>query len=368
MIEEFKEAFSNRYQVALERKEDGQKVAGWACNYVPEEIIYAGGMLPFRVLGGAGETSKAEAYLYSNSCSYALSCLEEALENQYDFLDGIILSNTCDPIRRLYDVWNKYVGTCFTNIINVPHKISDSSLEFLKREFVRLKKGLEESFKIELPEEAISQAIKVYNKTRSLLHQLYSLRMKDSPPISGAETLDVVLAGMILPRDRFNSMLENLLMNIGQRDGFSEYNARILISGSELDNSDYIKVIEEAGGLVVADDLCIGSRYFWDLVDTDGDPIEALARRYLTHTPCPRMYPSDNRIEHLKKMVETFKVDGIIRQRLKFCDLYGIDLPLVKDGLRDLGTPILSLEREYGTAGTGQMKTRVQAFLESIGG
>jgi benzoyl-CoA reductase subunit C len=369
MIGYFKEIFQDRVKIIEEHRKKGKKVIGWVCTYVPEEIIYAAGMLPVRIFGGREDITLGSAYLYTNICSFVRSLLEEALKGEYR-LDGFVTSSTCDHIRRLYDVWSHYLPTDYNRILSVPSKISPTSLETFREECLLFKEELEATFHMPISQEALSNAIEVYNKTRSLLKRLYELRKRDLPPISGEETLWVVLASMVMPKDKYNELLEKMLDDLERKidQGKKRKNEeiRVLIMGSLLDDPEYIRIIESTEGLVVCDDLCSGSRYFWDLVDTAGDPIKNLAYRYLTRAPCPRMFPPKRRLEHLRAMVERFHVEGIIYECIKFCDLHGGSYPLIKDEFEATGIPVLHLEREYTLAGIGQMKTRVQAFFESI--
>jgi bzd-type benzoyl-CoA reductase N subunit len=369
MIEKFKEVFETRHELVREEKDQGKKVIGWVCTYVPEEIIYAAGMYPIRILGGGkGDTSIADAHLYSNICTFARSCLEEGFRGRYDFLDGFIAVNSCDHIRRLYDVWKGYQKTPFAHIISLPHKVSPSAIAFFHNQLLKLTELIENKFGITISREALQQAIEVYNKNRALLKSLYELRKVDAPPISGAEVMDVILAGMVIPKDRHNQMLEDLLRWLINRDHIIKGKARLLVSGSELDEPDYLETIEGLGGVVVTDDLCNGTRYFWDPIEIDGDPLESIAKRYLTRSPCARMRPSNQRVNFLKDMIRDFRVEGVICETIKFCDPYGEDLPIIKEALEGIGVPMLSLDREYGSSGAGQVKTRVQAFLEQLEG
>lgn len=368
MIEKFREIVADRYRVIRENKErEGKKVIGWVCNYIPEELIHAAGMYPVRVLGGEGETAQADAHLYSNICSFVRSCVEEGFKGEYDFLDGLVTASTCDHTRRLFDVWNRYIPLGFTYQIGLPHKVTAASLEYYRNEIAGLKEGLERFGGVTITDDDLRGAIELFNRTRQLLREVYELRRAEHPPISGAEVLDVVLAGMILPRERYHRMLEELLAALAGRAGIQGYKARLMLTGSLLDNSEYLRVIEELGGLVVADSLCTGTRYFWDRVEPDGDPLGALVRAYLTHQPCPRMRPYTARAAHLKEIAQTFHVDGVICEQIKFCDNAGEEYPMVREALAEIGIPSLTLEREYALGGVGQMKTRVQAFLESVG-
>ena len=367
LIAPFRRSTQDRYRVLQEQKDKGKRIMGWVCTYVPEEIIHAAGFLPIRVMGGQGKTPTADAYLYSNICSFARSCLEEGFTNKYDFLEGFVTVTACDHIRRLYDVWYRYLNTPFKHNINLPHKVTEDSINFFKGDLEVFKRRLEEYSGKEISTSSLRDSIRLYNKTRSLLKRLYELKKVASPPITGAETMEIVLAGMSLPKEEYNPMLDELLEGLQGQSNNYDGMIRLLITGSELDHPEYIKIIEDLGCLVAIDDLCVGARYFWDLVDEELEPMEALARRYLAKAPCSRMRPGDKRAKHLSTLVKDYKVDGIIYELLKFCDLYSEDIPVVREK-GNLSVPILALDREYAMAGLGQIKTRVQAFLESFGG
>lgn len=367
MIEVFREAFRDRYKIAQEEKAKGRPGAGFLCTYVPEEIFHAAGLFPVRVLGSPGDTSTADAYLFSNNCSFVKSCLEQAFEGKYDFLFSIVSCNSCDHIRRLLDVWSKYLSTPFTYLLPLPHKMSEASVDYFHGELVRMSQGLEQALGRKISEQALRDSIKVYNRMRLLLKKLYELRKAPQPPISGSEVMEVVLAGMVMPKERYGDLLEGLIEDLAKRPSLQANDKiRLMVVGSELDDPEYISLIEDMGGLVVIDDLCIGTRYFWDLVDEDEEPLKALARRYLTRCPCARMRPAHPRIEHIRQLIEDYNVEAIVYEMIKFCDIYGMDLPIFKEGLSQLSLPILPLDREYQRAGVSQLKTRVQAFFESL--
>jgi len=370
MIERFCQLNRDRYEVIREAKErQGSRVIGWVCNYIPEEIILAAGLYPVRVLGGKQESSKADAYLYSNICSFVRSCLEEAFAGNYDFLDGIVTASNCDHTRRLYDVWYRYIDLPFKHQLGLPHKVTPDSIEYFRHQLSLFKEGLEGLTGKKIGPQELREAIEICNRTRDLLRQIYLLRKQPDPPLTGTEALEVVLSGMFLPKVEYNRMLEELLGYLRTRTGQGDGRTRLMITGSLLDNPDYVRVIEDSGGLVVVDSLCIGTRYFWQqLEQAEGDPLEVLARYYLSRPPCPRMRPYDRRADSLRELAREFEVQGIISQMIKFCDNSGEELPLLKETMAELDIPCLTLEREYLLGGLGQMRTRIQAFLESIGG
>jgi len=368
-IQIFQEIYQNRYSIIQEHRERGKKVIGWLCNYVPEEIIYAAGLLPVRLLPGKKDPTVGSAYLYTNICSFARAALEEGLTGRYR-LDGLVTSATCDHIRRLYDVWTEYVDTDFNRILSVPSKISRLALEIFEEELSLFKRQLEDFCCLDISQEALTEAINTYNRTRQLLRRLYDLRKTSPPPLTGQEVLWVVLASMVMPKEEFNPLLEGLLTELEEKSSVPNTTDRIrvMIMGSILTQPEYLSIIESTEGLVVIDDLCTGTRYFWDLVSLEDDPLKGLAHRYLTRSPCPRMFPAEARLRRLKTLIHTFMVEGIIYECIKFCDLHGGSFPVIKAELEASGLPVLLLEREYTRAGVGQMKTRVEAFFESIRG
>jgi benzoyl-CoA reductase/2-hydroxyglutaryl-CoA dehydratase subunit BcrC/BadD/HgdB len=343
----------------------------FACIFVPEEIAHAAGVHLIRMFGNHEETPMGDSFVTTNECTYLRSCMQILMTKGFDYLDGFITSNSCDHQRRFYDNWVYYKKqTPFIHQLIYPHLKDELAFKFLRNSFDKFKAHIEDHLKIEITDEALETSIKLYNETRRLLRDLYELRKAETPPISGSEILDVVLAGLILPRERYNPMLKTLLgeLKVKKPDNDLSDRPRILIMGSELDDSDYLKIYEDLGANLVADDVCIGSRYFWTLVKEEtGNPMDALTDRYLRGQTCPRMMGSDWDILHqAPAMAEEFNCDGMIMIQLKFCDMNGCCYPMVKEELKKLDIPSLFIDHEYIPTGLGQMKTRVQAFLESL--
>jgi len=172
-----------------------------------------------------------------------------------------------------------------------------------------------------------------------------------------------------MPRELYRELLQELLDEMVQSEGSGDYRARLMIVGGELDDPAYIDIIEEQGGLVVTDSTCFGSRLMWTPVDEEEeDPIRALARYYIADRPsCPRMYGDQpKRIAYTREMIKEFKVDGVIGERLLFCDQWVVEHYMTTQDLQKDGTPFMALDREYILSGKGQLRTRVQAFLETL--
>lgn len=369
MIEELSEVVSTPFNSAVKTwKEQGNKVIGFLCSYVPEEILYAAGILPYRIRAtGCTKRAQGDVWMSSFSCSFARSCLEFALDGTYDFLDGLIASDSCGQAHRLYDNWRFNARRPFMHFLTVPHKNSESAISWYRDEMVNLKDSLEKFFGIVITRESLEKAIKTYNETRRLLRELYEFRRSESPPVSGVQSQSLILAAMSMPKDQYNDLLNKYLDKIRNGKPITNYKARLMIIGSALDDPAFIKIIEDQGGLVVADALCFGSRYFWEQVEIKDDLMFSLAKSYLARANCPRMMDQHNAIfEFIKDMVQRFKVDGIIYQKMQFCDLWGGESLFLEKKLKDEKIPFLALQREHITTNKAQIATRIEAFIEMI--
>jgi bzd-type benzoyl-CoA reductase N subunit len=353
----------------LSLKSQGKKVFGWLCTYVPEEIIHAAGILPVRITGYAQETEldDGNAYLYINNCSFSRSCLQMGLRGDYNYLDGIVAGSTCDGARRLFDLWQYYIGVPFHHILTVPRKYTERAHGLYYEQVTEFKEHLEQYLNISITDEALLESISTYNDSRELLKRLYQLRKLDKPPITGAETMEVLNASQRMSKERFNEYLRELLNELAASGIKHESRARLMVTGSVMNNAEFIRSIEDLGGLVVTDELCTSTRYWSDPVILDGrPPLEAISRRYLNNFPCARMVPSDERFDRILQLANEYKVDGVISQIIRYCVPYAHDLPLLTERLKQVGIPTLALDVEYGTSGSGQISTRVQAFLEML--
>ncbi len=368
IINKFREIISNKHEIARNWKKQGKPVIGWTCTYTPEEIIHAAGALPVRITGDLEGTKYADAYLPTNMCSFAKSCMDVALRKKYDYLDGFIASNTCDNYGKMYDVWRYHVKTRFNHMINTPHKNTGSSREFFYIELKNFKDLLEKRLGKKISGEKLKSSIRVYNENRRLLRKTYELRKKNPPVITGRETLEIVLSSTFTSKEEHNLILKQLLDEIEERSDLPEEKVRLLVSGGEIDIVEPIKIIEECGANVVADDLCTGSRYFWNIVEESNDPLKALTDRYLDQIPCPFTYQYQERFRHVMDMAKTFDVEGVILFPIKFCDTYLFDSPQLTEELKNQGYPVLNLEWEHSMTGVAGLKTRIEAFLEMIRG
>lgn len=366
MIEEFRRAIDNRHERARALKDQGKRIMGWMCSYVPEELLHACGFVTVRAVGGKEDTSTADAHLYINMCSLVRSTLEEAMRGKYSYLDGLVTLNTCDNIRRLYDVWVRYSPPPFYHILSLPRKVTPASVDFFRSQLEELKTRLEELSGKKTGEAELQHAIRLFNRAREMQRGIASLRSQNI--LSGSDIFTVNLAAGFLPKEEYLSMLEDLANNLKDaREGAEDRGVRLMVMGSEIDDPDLISLIESCGANVVVEDLCTGSKNFWNPVE-EGTPdsLEALAKAYLARPPCPRMRMAGERREHLRKLIKDYSVQGVVHQSIKFCKLYEEDCIFIREELKQTGLPLLALSREYTLGGTGQYKTRLEAFIEAL--
>ena len=369
MFSRFREVVSRRHDIAREYEGHGRRLVGYFCDYTPEEVIHAAGLVPVRITGTREQIVKADRYLQVNVCSFARSCLELALDGTYDYLEGLVVTHTCDIITKMYELWQyRLDGPPFLHYLWFPHNVYDeAALPVVEEEIKRLIRCLEEYSGNEIDDQALERSIAVYNENRLLLKELYRWRMADPPGISGTEALAATLSGLLMPKEEHNAMLRDVLAALGNRGDGPSPGPRLLVVAGMLDDLDLIETIEGLGGTVVCDDLCTGSRYFWDQVEvSERPPITRLAERYLHKVPCPRSYRSERpRFDHIKAMRDDYDAQGAVIYILRCCDAHLYQYPKL---LQELDVPVLYIQGEHTAGGTAQVRNRVEAFLEMIGG
>lgn len=362
-----KKIFESRHELAIQWKEkSGGKVVGMMCKYVPEEMIHAAGALPVFITGTTGELSNVNEYLQENTCPYMRSCLECGLSGQYDYLDGLVVTHSCDVMSKMHDFWKNRTQVPSVFLLDFPHKVNENTLIFFRQILERFKGFLEESFQTTVTDEALSKSIQVYNQYRDLLRRIYRLRIKSPTPLTGLESLSVVLATMMMRKEEAIGLLTELLKEIEMRKDLSFEGVRIMITGTDVDDLDFFSLLEECGTTIVTDDLCTGSRYFWKSVDEDYHPLDALARRYLANIPCSRTGPSEERYEHIAQLAKEYRVRGIIMPILNFCDAHSFDSPFVLERLKGNGIPIRKVEIDHTAGGLEQIRPVIEAFVEML--
>jgi len=367
---------ANRANFAKRWKEDDKKVVGILCSYVPEEIIHASGMLPWRIFGTwRASTPLAEEWRRPHMCLYCNHVLESLLSGELDFLDAVIATDWDQELVRLWDVWKYIDKTPYTFIIDVPIVNSENAIRYFAKQVELLCQSVEKMVRHRVSEEALYHSITVYERTRSLIRHLYELRKAEIPSLSGTELLGITTSALLMPKEEFNRQLEALLPYIEQRKAKLNKNSpRLLVSSDRLDNPEYLKVVEESGCLVAMDDMDTGSRHFWCHVDTANisprstreELITCLARRYLMQPASPRMMDWQEQIWQVAEWVREFNIQGVVELPQGYSRYREFRTHFFKHSLEAEGIRMMSFRREYHLAHTAQLKTRVGAFIEIL--
>ena len=358
----------NRY--VDEWKADGKPVIGYFCQYTPPELLLAAGALPLRMRApGSDDSSLGDAYMSGRVCTFVRHVMTMVLEGEFDFLDGEVSVNTCDHVRRAADLFVKKSGIPFHGFVSVPRNQRESMFDYYHGELRKLAGQLEEHFGVSVTKESLNDAIKATNGVRERLLEISRLRLLERPKLTGAQALMVNVAAQVVPPEPITKMMDELIDRLRETPGLEPPRARLVLVGAELDEPYFVETLESQGGLVVADQLCYGERSVLEPIDEQAeDPLEAIGKAYFFRLSCARMMGDfPRRWDELNALVKEAKADGVVFQRLMFCDPWGADQHNIMHRLQKNPVfPLLALTREYGITPTGQVKTRMQAFIEKI--
>lgn len=360
----------------------GGKVMGFYCACLPEEILHAANFLPYRIRGIENTDSlQADVYLSKFNCSYVRSTLNLFLNKKYNFLNGLLIANTCDHIRRIYDIlkikdedYKSGVKSLF--FLSFPHVFSEDGIVWMRSELQSFIKNLNAYYKIDMKNEAIRKAIEIYDLNSRLIHQINEFRQGPNPKLSGTDFIKITISNNSVRKDYANIQLQHIINELKGIDPIplEKMRARIMVLGSSVDNPNFFDMIENTGGLIVSDNICNGLRScldepIWNAIKDPKDEIDVIIRNTYLQTLCPRIMNGHNaRIEYIKKEINKSKIDGIIVQRVEFCDLHGCENAIIQHELEDdLKIPVLNVDRDYFLSDFGRLKTRMEAFLERIG-
>lgn len=369
MFSRVRELVENRHQNARGWKEkNGKKIVGYLCTYSPEEIAHAAGTIPVRIVGSTEPISMADAHIQSFYCTFSRGFMDECLKGNYSYLDGLVGGYSCDHYHTAFEIWRRNRPVFFSRMVDMPSKIATpEARRFFIEELKIFRQKIGEAFGAPVDDEALRHSISVYNASRSLLREFYHLRKKDVPAVTGTEALEVILSSMYTPKEEHNLLMEELLKQVKDREACPADAVRLMVIGSELDDARVYRLIEELGAVVVTDDICTGTRYMWNLASEEGDPIEAIADRYLNKIPCPVKHPSDGRYEHIENMVREFNVQGAVIILRKFCNPHEWDMPRLIDFLKKIKVPFTHIALD-ATFGRDEVQGKVRGLMDIIRG
>ncbi len=353
----------------ITRYYENRPAVGYFCSYIPEEVIHAAGLVPYRMRAtGSRGTHQGDIYFSSLNCSFVRNCFDKALRKDFSFLSGVVFLNGCDHTRRVYDNWrHAELPPAFLYMFAAPHVINDLALEHFTHEIKNFAGALEKNFGCTINENTLAASIELYNQKRKLLMEIYELRKNKRVPIKAGEFLTLLMAVTALPVETSIELCGEVLSACKDRCVNTPDDIRLFVSSGCMEEPEHLESIEKSGAVIVADSLCLGRRHFDTPVKTGTDPWQALAERYLSHLSCPRMMNDfQRRLSFLSDSMEEYHVDAVIIEKLKFCDLWGGEIFLVKQESMKKNFPLLTLERELFGEDAGQVKTRIQAFIEQV--
>jgi benzoyl-CoA reductase/2-hydroxyglutaryl-CoA dehydratase subunit BcrC/BadD/HgdB len=342
------------------------KAVGWFCSFVPEELILAAGLESVRLHGVADNFERADAYVSSNFCPFLKNVIDSAVSGKYDDLAGVVLANSCDGMRRVYDLWDQYAEGPPAVMLEVPKNRSEDAVAYFADCIMDLRSKLEGNLGVEISDQALRGAIQLTNENRRLVRQLFEGQKAVPARHRGSEILEVFSAASSESKQQTAARLKGLIGTSAAPAGDPE-EPRILVLGNRLEPGTLLEMVETAGGAAVVFDTCNGLLHYEDLVDETLDPAEALARRYLLKPSCARMPGVETRRERLAGLIQEYGIQGVIHHSLKFCDYSLFESPQLGDFLQGLGVPLLVLETDYVWGDSARLQTRVEAFLELVG-
>jgi benzoyl-CoA reductase subunit C len=334
----------------------------------PEEILIAADLVPIRLLGNPNiGIDKANEHIPPTHCVWARNILEQAIEGLDSDFTGVIVTHGCDCTNREFDIWLECVNLDFMFFLNAPLKRDKTSLKFFVKDMKELITQLEENFNVTITNEKIMEAIKMMNKIRNLLKEISEYRSKMI--LKGSEFHHIVKNVQQQDKKEALKMLEDKLEEIKTKNSFADKNLKkIFLTGSVIDDTEFIKFLESLGYQIVNDDLCIGTRYFWNNVDESEKPIKSLAKYHLSKPIYSTKVPSQKRFDFVKDLSEKHNIDGVVNIAQKFCEPILYDHPFMSKKFKELKNPIpyLFIEMEYNRESYKQLATRFEAFAEII--
>ncbi len=361
---------------------EGRVCVGYTCENVPEPLLNLPGVFSARLRApNTGSTEIGTYYLTNFLCEYSRSLLERAVEGGYNFLDAMITPDGCTMMNRCVENMELLNAVAadkekfFYEYMEIPMKSDQNGLNLYVLQCKNhILQPLHDNYGLDISDEAIRKAVAEHNRVCELIRAIGEFRRGPRPTITGYEFHVITLATYAAPKylliDKLEETLEEL--KVREPDEQSDYRARVVVVGSEIDDIDFIKLVEDSGAYVCADRFCYGSFPGRDpiVLNDDEDALTQICRQYMQRGQCPRYMNTEkmlSRRQYVAELAKEYEADGIIYEQMKFCDPWAYEKMLGSHILRnDYGYPVLAVDRPYSIGTSGQMRTRVQAFVESI--
>ena len=363
---------------------EGRHALAYNCSYIPEVLLDVEGCFSVRLRAPrCTNPDLATYYMTNRSCPYSKSILERAFEGGYNFIDALLGQECCTTMNRM----EQYFDYCklipkekfFTSFIDMPLKKTAWHAGYFRRQIEqKIIEPLGRVYGVDFSEEKLRAAIEQHNEVCRIITEIGDMRKLPNPPITGYEFHVIQLVSLTCPKDLILPYLRETLEEIKSREPEPKFpfRARVMVAGSEIDDPDFTKLLEGCGAYVVADRYCFGSIPGREeiIVKPDEDILQAIADHYIQTNQCPRAMGPENvvaRKQFLYKIAQEYGAEGIIVENMKFCEYWGYEraqaAQWMRDGFSLPGTlPVCQIEKDYTNAATGQLRTRFQAFVESL--
>ncbi|MBM4162754.1 MAG: 2-hydroxyacyl-CoA dehydratase [Ignavibacteria bacterium] len=371
--ESFHASHGERVAEVYGYRKRGGKSIGTFCIYVPDEIALAAEVLPIPLCGGSHwSVDYADKMFPREICPLIRSTFGMAFSNTCPYKklkDGVVGETTCDAKKKAWDLLK-------FEVMEVPQKKNERDRDLWRAEVRAFKEYVERLSGVRVIPERLKASIRLLNRKRQVLQDINTFRKLPNPPISGLDALLVSQVALNQDLNAFMDGCERLIEELHRRveDGVSAYameGPRVLIAGtpSPMGNWKVHYAVESSGLQIVADETCTGIRYFRDLVDEAPDDLEgmidAIADRYFK-IDCSCFSPNTERIEHVKKIIEEYAIDGVVQNILSFCHGYNVEAKVIEDMLAGLGIPSLKIVTDYSYEDLEQLKVRIESFRELL--
>jgi len=360
----FYEIVRNRDNELATLASAGNKLIGYFCTYTPVELIHASGFVPVRIMGEADTIDKAYTLTPDFICPYLRKAVEKGLNGDYQCLSGVVQGYTCDGACGVANIWEENIGADVFHIVPLPYVDQPDSRSFLRAELMdvieklRLAGGSYSA-------ERLTASLDLYGKVRTLMTEFYALRYERKLPLSAADFLYVVQAGFFTPPERYYTMLTDL-KKVLPHTFDPPKGIPVLISGSLIEEPEIFRILEESGGVVVADDLCTGLRNFIPPYGQGADPLDRLIDRTMNRFPCPSRASAEVRLPRLLELMDRSKARVVVFIFQRFCTPHLGDHPFLNAALKERRIPSMMVEIEESGTMEGQMRTRFEGFFEML--
>ena len=369
-------------------KAEGKRAIGYTCYFMPEVLLDLPGCFSVRLRAPRCTSPDiATYYMSARVCHYARSLLERALEGGFNFLDAQMATETCTGTCRFQEhLQQKHLDSVkdmriidnddfFCEFSDVPFKNNENGFQHFRGQLqAHVLEPLHEHFGIDISNEAIMKAVEQHNEVCRLINEIGDYRKLDNPTITGYEFHVINLVTLVCPKELILPYLRETAEELKTREPDMKwpFRCKVVLAGSENDDPDFTKLIESCGAEVVCDRYCYGaveSRILIEIKEGD-DPLYVIARHYLETSNCPRFMPQDEmraRKRRIADLAKEYHADGVIVASNKFCEYWSYERVIDTVVLpRDFGLPVCSIEKEYINSASGQLRTRFQAFVESV--